>query len=125
MEVKTRVINLDKVLLKLESLEDIDLEPVLKEVTNRIKRDAKINAPVDTGDLRASISSMVEKEGQGQSTKWIGRIYTNLEYAKYQEFGTSKMKAQPYLLPAYKANKVYADKAIKSALKYNIKRLTK
>jgi HK97 gp10 family phage protein len=154
MSVKIRVKNLDKALLKLESLEGIDLKPVLTEVTNRIKRDAKLNAPKDLGDLRASIMSKVERTGEGESISWFGRVYTNLEYAQYVEFGTSKPhfvpakyigdwakrhgidlpkdgglmvsgKPQPYMLPAYKTNKIYTDRAIKSALKNNIKSIAK
>lgn len=53
---------------------------------------AKLLAPVDTGRLRNSISHEVV-----QDTVYIG---TNVEYAAYQEFGTSRMKAQPYLAPA-------------------------
>jgi HK97 gp10 family phage protein len=53
---------------------------------------AKMNCPVDTGNLRNSISHTVKKD-----TAYIG---TNVEYAPYVEFGTSKTKPQPYLKPA-------------------------
>lgn len=53
---------------------------------------AKALAPVDTGRLRNSISHTVDGD-----TAYIG---SNVEYAPYQELGTSKMKAQPYLKPA-------------------------
>jgi len=41
-------------------------------------------APVDTGRLKNSISSAVD---EGEQAVYIG---TNVEYAIYQEFGTSK-----------------------------------
>jgi HK97 gp10 family phage protein len=47
---------------------------------------------VDTGRLRGSVSHAVD----GYSV-YIG---TNVEYAPYIEFGTSKQKARPYLKPA-------------------------
>lgn len=54
---------------------------------------AQLLAPVDTGRLRNSITHQVIDE----ESVAIG---TNVEYAIYQELGTSKMKAQPYLRPA-------------------------
>lgn len=53
---------------------------------------AKMLAPVDTGRLRNSLTHTVEG-----STAFIG---TNVEYAPYQEFGTSRTKAHPFLKPA-------------------------
>ena len=54
---------------------------------------AKQLCPVDTGNLRNSITHAQEDE----KTEVIG---TNVEYASYVEFGTVKMKARPYLRPA-------------------------
>lgn len=49
-------------------------------------------APVDTGNLRNSI-------GYGTSENEM-QVGTNVEYAPYQELGTYKMAAHPYLRPA-------------------------
>ena len=49
-----------------------------------VERKAKQKAPKDTGALRQSITSEVEKE-DGQ---WVGTVYTPLEYAPYVEYGT-------------------------------------
>ena len=51
----------------------------------------KALAPVDTGRLRASITHLVDDRSV--------TIGTDVEYAKYQEAGTSRMKAQPFLRP--------------------------
>lgn len=53
---------------------------------------AKRLCPVDTGNLRNSITHTADDD-----TAYIG---TNVEYAPYVEFGTSKTAAQPYLRPA-------------------------
>lgn len=53
---------------------------------------AKELSPVDTGRLRNSLSHAVDDD-----TVYIG---TNVEYAPYQEMGTYRMKAQPFLRPA-------------------------
>ena len=51
-------------------------------------------APVDTGNLRSSIGY---KTDPSNDIMYVG---TNVEYAPYQEFGTYKMKAHPFLKPA-------------------------
>ena len=55
---------------------------------------AKKLAPVDTGNLRNSITHDVD---DGESAAYIG---TNVEYAPYVCLGTIHMKAQPFLKPA-------------------------
>lgn len=55
---------------------------------------AKELCPVDTGNLRNSITHATEDEGH---TVVIG---TNVEYAPYVELGTSRQRPQPYLRPA-------------------------
>jgi HK97 gp10 family phage protein len=54
--------------------------------------------PVDSGDLKAS--GRVEVEGSEQVTAYIGYGNELIDYAKYQEYGTSNMAAQPFLTPA-------------------------
>lgn len=55
---------------------------------------AKRLCPVDTGNLRNSITHGFEMDG------FVAFIGTDVEYAAYVEYGTSKTKAQPYLKPA-------------------------
>lgn len=55
---------------------------------------AKLKAPVDTERLRNSLTHTVREK---EKTVYIG---TNVEYAAYQEFGTVKTRAHPYLKPA-------------------------
>ena len=55
---------------------------------------AKKLAPVDTGNLRNSITHEVD---DGEPAVYIG---TNVEYAPYVCLGTIHMKAQPFLKPA-------------------------
>lgn len=60
---------------------------------------AKRLCPVDTGRLRSSITNEIGQDGGGL----VALIGTNVEYAPYVELGTSKMAAQPFLLPALEA----------------------
>ena len=55
---------------------------------------AKMKCPVDTGRLRNSITHTYD---EAEQKAYIG---TNVEYAPYVEYGTSKTKAQPFLEPA-------------------------
>jgi HK97 gp10 family phage protein len=51
---------------------------------------------VDTGRLRSSYAFQVGRDGRGPYVD----VGTNVEYAKYLEFGTSLMAARPHLRPA-------------------------
>ena len=76
---------LDKLLNSLEELADADrFEKALKRACALVERDAKIKAPKDTGELRRSITSKVERNGEDIQ----GVVYTPLEYAPYVEYGT-------------------------------------
>jgi len=104
-------------------------EAILKGAL-RVERDAKINAPVDTGRLRASISSRLNNSNKNDIYAEVG---TNVSYAKYMEgvetfekameteFGTSKKRARPFLFPAYTQNKEKIKKDIAAALKKSLK----
>lgn len=72
---------------------------------------AKKLAPVDTGNLRNSITHTVDEK---EPAAYIG---TNVEYASYVELGTAKMKAQPYLKPAVTDHTSEYRKIIEDALK--------
>ena len=66
--------------------------------------------PVDTGNLRASITHEVDA---GDDAVYIG---TNVEYAPYVELGTSRQKAQPFLRPAATEHGDQYRKILKNAL---------
>lgn len=67
----------------------------LQEAVQGMKAGAQRRVRVDTGNLRDSI------EGEVEDT--IARIYSDLEYAIWQELGTSVMAPQPYMIPALDA----------------------
>jgi len=68
---------------------------------------------VDTGRLRASITHRIE--GGGYEERTIGYVGTNVEYAPYLEFGTSKMAARPWLTPALEKHREDIKRLIKDA----------
>lgn len=61
-----------------------------------LEGEIKSNAPVDTGNLRASYSTQVDREGD----TIIGHVGTNVEYAETQEYyGT------PHIRPSLDAKR--------------------
>ena len=93
---------------------DGEMADVVATVAFAIERLAKMNAPVDTGALRSSIYTKT-KQGGRQPAQRDGVVYVDLpepesdleaivgptvEYGIWQELGTSRNAAQPYLMPA-------------------------
>ena len=85
MEVDTSKLNLDADKVNKAVSQEIE------KTAHRIERQAKELAPVDTGELRRSITT----EGSGLDYE----ISTNLEYSEYIEDGTSPhiINGNPYL----------------------------
>lgn len=76
---------LDGLLKDFEKLAESEaLEAAMKKACAVVEKSAKQKAPKDTGELRRSITSKVENEGNSV----VGIVYTPLEYAPYVEFGT-------------------------------------
>jgi len=64
---------------------------------------AKAGVPVDTGVLQGSITQKVSKT---KSMSYQGEVATRgVPYAGYLEFGTSKMRARPFIRPAVNLTK--------------------
>lgn len=63
------------------------IERALTAVGANAKNYVRNNAPKDTGRLQKSITSRIDTSDKSVT------IGTNVEYAPYQELGTSKMKA--------------------------------
>lgn len=74
----------------------IDQEAELWRFALTTQNLARLYCPVDTGRLRSSIQVSRGRDAQGAFVD----IGTNVEYAAFVEFGTSRMSAQPYLRPA-------------------------
>lgn len=63
-----------------------------------VERGAKMLAPVDTGNLRNSISTTIT--GSGSAASISADIGPTANYGAYLEYGTSRMRPQPYMGPA-------------------------
>jgi len=111
----------------------------LKKQAFKIELAAKEGCPVDTGRLRASIStnwadSPMSEGKTGKKAKpgdgikkpegpkdLVYVVGTNVKYGYWQEHGTKKMAAQPYLFPAYFMHEGETIKAIGIIMKKDVR----
>lgn len=82
-----------KVLEKFAQMTDMSVEQALKATAYQVEGLAKDRAPVDTGALKNSIHNW--KRGEMEHAVGDG-----VEYGIFQELGTNKMSAHPFLIPA-------------------------
>lgn len=75
-----------------------------------IQNDAKVRAPKLTGNLARSIHT---EDVSGRHAVEVG---TDVEYAAFVEYGTSRMRAQPYLGPAADGHDEEIEEAIGAVL---------
>ena len=142
MAAEIRIEGLEEVLETLEGMIDNDkIHSALGKACALVERSAKQKAPKGTGELRRSITSKVENEGNGA----VGIVFTPLEYAPYVEFGTglfaenggrqdvpwnyqddkgewhstSGMHPQPYMRPALNENREQIKRIIGEAIVTN------
>ena len=60
--------------------------------------DAKMLAPVDTGNLRGSITT------DARTGDLVAVVEATADYSAYVEFGTRRMRPQPFMRPAQERN---------------------
>ena len=100
-------------LLDVNSSLSINVNKAIMDGGFLVERDAKKRCPVDTGRLRSSINT--RKTGNLEVT-----VMDGVDYGKFIEYGTSKMRAQPFMRPAANAQKP----AIISLVNLAVKRST-
>lgn len=105
--------------LELEAKETTSqAERIIAKHALLITRDAKRNAPVDTGRLRASIIPEIDDLEATVEAGGSEIVGTNVDYAAVQEFGNLEggIEGSKYMTRAWNANKDDFEKEIKSAL---------
>ena len=151
-EFNVEITGLDKALSKITRYTNVTPEKVKKAMIQTgyaIEAEAKKGAPVDTGHLAASVSTSWSGDGPDQGKDGVGKppavpgeetvvVGSNVEYAKYQEFGFHgevKVKAhtregsgvkahtrkvnyagKPYLYPAFQKKKGMLKKKLDKAV---------
>ena len=85
MDFDIKFEGLDKLIDKIEDFDDVHaMTSAMQDACNIVVDAAIDKAPRKTGALRRSIKSKVELTGNSIE----GIVYSPLEYAPYQEFGT-------------------------------------
>jgi HK97 gp10 family phage protein len=111
------VLGYDKLQKQLEELAKIDTRFAAIKMAEKVYDRSQNLVPVDTGDLKDS--GKVIEAGEG------AQVIYDAGHALHVEFGTVKMKAQPYLRPAYEAEQrelvETAAKEIEAAIKESIR----
>ena len=128
-KVKVEIKGIDSLLHKFDNIRTMDLTNKVNKITALVHGQAKSLAPNDKGDLGESIHMEVKK----LPDKIQGRVYTNLEYAPYVEFGTGIKGNGTYPYKIKGVNLTYKNKAWfipaskiseKTAEKYHFKKIT-
>ncbi|MGN6451246.1 MAG: HK97-gp10 family putative phage morphogenesis protein [Brucella intermedia] len=138
MATYAKVIGLPKLRKKLEALVTVgrdEIRRAMETSADEIVALAKSLAPVDKGDLKDSIGwtwgkapkgamTLGKVQSDGVDSEFTITIYAgNSEayYARWVEFGTQKMAAQPYFYPSYRAlrrrSKSRVTRAVTKAIK--------
>lgn len=116
MKITVKLAGEKEIMKKIELLEKkggAELKIAILQSVIHVEGVAKKNSPYEFGVLRASITHEVKTI----KDKHQGKVGTNIEYAPWQEFGTSKMPAQPYLIPALKGSQRMILKFLTDAIK--------
>lgn len=122
MAVSTELIGFEDTQKKLDGLgkKGINIaNAALEKACQPILEEAKRRAPFRTGLTRSSIEIGKAAVMDGIRYRKVG-IFKKKGYpfyAKYLEFGTRKMRARPFLSPAYEQKKKEAYKILKSEIK--------
>lgn len=138
-DVDIRIEGLEGIVENLDKMMNTaQMKAAMGKACALVERSAKQKAPKGTGELRRSITSKVEVEGNDV----IGVVFTPLEYAPYVEFGTglfaeeggrtdvpwnyqddegewhstSGMRPQPYMRPALNENREQIKRILKEGI---------
>lgn len=98
----------------LGDLDDVlyeELHQVIIKTAYDVEAQAKQRAPVDTGFLKSSIQA---KQTNDPLTM---EVVVGAQYGIYQEFGTVKMAAHPYLIPAVEVVRPGFQSAVEQAIR--------
>lgn len=106
------------------------LRQALKKGGDPILADAKANAPVKTGLLRDSLKVRAGKRvKKGRVTRTVqtkeGDFKGQTYYSAFHEYGTSKMRARPFMRPAWDRNKARSLNVVMDEIRAGVEREAK
>jgi len=114
MKLNMQVIGTTNVLANLSMWQKVkfkkEIRDALQLTAKKIESSAVQMAPKDTGALKASMWSKMVSDTEAQ-------IGDGVYYGVFQELGTVNIAPQPFLMPAFEANKKVFEEEIKKVLK--------
>lgn len=94
-----------------------EIKKAIKISADDLAEQIRNAVPVDDGDLRASVKVDELSERQGRFGYAVKAGSNRAFYAAMQEFGTVKMRANPFFFPTYRANKKRIRSRIRRAVR--------
>lgn len=119
MELSIKIENINEIKKFLESRPARikgELNKAVKKTVLSVERQTKINSPVDTGLMRASVNSRT------YGRELAGEVIAGVEYAIYVHGGTYKMRGRPFMAMAVKTMESDIQKFFKDAVKNAIEK---
>jgi len=114
MKLNMQVIGTTNVLANLSMWQKVkfkkEIRDALQLTAKKIESSAVQMAPKDTGALKASMWSKMVSDTEAQ-------IGDGVYYGVFQELGTVNIAPQPFLMPAFEANKKVFEDEMKKVLK--------
>lgn len=125
--VKFDVRKLNRKLKTLESkIEKKITRQALRAGAKIVVKEAKLRAPVDSGELKSKIKVWALKRSRRRIGVLVGTsatMYTGDQfYGAFVEYGTSKMAARPWLAPAAEAKGPEAQRVVEKTIADGIER---
>lgn len=100
--------NIDRLTQKLNNISNMELDKAMSQALTLVHGQAKSRAPVGTSG-GAGLRGSIKMERIRGKNELKGRVYTNLEYASYVEFGTGIKGNGTYPYDIKGLNLVYRD----------------
>lgn len=138
-----KILNLNKCIAAIDAYGRIDYTPEITSATKKVAREARDLAPVypspkawksfllgkskidwtrQGGTLKGSIRSNIQDKTKSSVT---GVVYTMLNYAPYQEFGTRYQEGTPFMIPAMNKHRLGINQSMKKFLRDELKKRSK
>ena len=123
IQIKVNSAELKKIINQAENLVSESsvymAEEMKKSITSGAKSGRRYGSHTSSapGQAPANWTGQLLKSIKVQKMKGISFVYITAKYAEFLEFGTSKMRARPFIIPAFIKTKKYIQDKLKRIAK--------
>jgi HK97 gp10 family phage protein len=123
IQIKVNSAELKKIINQAENLVSESsvymAEEMKKSITSGAKSGRRYGSHTSSapGQSPANWTGQLLKSIKVQKMKGISFVYITAKYAQFLEFGTSKMRARPFIIPAFIKTKKYIQDKLKRIAK--------